>query len=58
MALERFAEPQECLTFPLKREKLDTFAIRHPYDYVKGNIKPDAIQFFENEFVRNSMVCN
>ena len=56
MALERFAEPQECLTFPLKREKLDTFAIRHPYDYVKGNIKPDAIQFFENEFVRNSMV--
>ena len=56
MALKARAEPHESLTFPLKRERVDLYAIRHPYDYVGGNITANAADFSENEFVRSGMV--
>ena len=56
MALERMADSQDNVTFPLKRERLDVYAIRHPFDYAKEKIKIDGSDFSENEFVRNSML--
>lgn len=48
---------EENVTFPLKRERMDVYAIRHPFDYVTGKIKDGPTSSFsEDKFVRESIV--
>ena len=42
--------------FPLRSERHDVFAIRHPYDHIRGNIIPNSSQFCYNASVRDKLL--
>ena len=43
-------------SFPLRNERQDIFAIRHPYDYIRGSLSASSSEFSYNSAVRNNFL--
>ena len=61
MALARFRELSDednlsLESFPIRNERQEIFAIRHPYDYIRGDITSNNSQFAFNADVRNNFL--